>query len=251
MKARILLSVALFVASPALALAHGLHQTFDVNGSGNFQSSYGAYYSPVIDPVGQDDSVFETGSYTVASIVTPSLQFTAAFAPADRPAPNGSGNIAVGSTYGFDIVGPLLFWDPVLGVTPTAVTATIVRSGTAFTVDQLSGLVPGGNLATLAAPYNGTAGFHNAATVNIPIGSPAGLYVVGFQVRSTNTTTYGTSNTFYAIGTNGLSDEDFYRGIEALDHIGVPEPSSIALAGVGAAGLAWAGWRRRRAARAA
>jgi hypothetical protein len=134
MKARILLSVALLIATPGLALAHGLQMTFHVNSGGAFESDSHAYYSPIVDPVDHHDSVFLSGSYTITklngvaipSLTSPSLQFTASPATSNPPASNG---LAVGSTYGFDIVGPLVFWDPVLGITPTAVTATVVRSG--------------------------------------------------------------------------------------------------------------------------
>jgi hypothetical protein len=240
MKIRYILFTLAAIAAPASTLAHGLHQSLFVNPAGNFQSTEKAYYGYVIDPVGQDDSVFEPGSYTVNAVVTNSLQYTAAFATIDPP--NG---IAIGSTWGFDLVGPLMFWDPVAGFVDASVTATIVRSGTAFTVDKDSTFVAGGNLAA-GGGYNGTLGFHNAATVNLPLGAPAGLYAVGFQVRSTGSTPYGTSNVFYAIGTNGLSEADFDRGVEAFAAIGVPEPSSVVLMVLGSLSLVTVGWRKRR-----
>ncbi len=252
MNIRNLFALSLVVAlTPAIVHAHGLQMTFHVNSAGNFESDSKAYYGPVPDPIDHHDSVFLSGSYTITSLngsaipstSSPSLQFTASPSTSNPPATNG---LAIGSTYGFDLVGPLLFWDPVLGVTPTNVTATVVRSGNGFTVDKNTSFVSGGNLTTLAGPYNGTTGFHNSTTVNIPVGSPVGLYVIGYDIRSTNATTYGTSNVFYAIGTNGLSDADFYRGVDALRAIGVPEPSTVALLGIGAVGMGVQGWRRHR-----
>lgn len=240
MKIRNLLFVLAAIAAPTSALAHGLHQSLFVNQAGNFQSTATAYSGFVIDPVGQDDSVFEPGTYTVNAIVTNSLQYTAAFAAVDPP--NG---IAIGSTWGFDLVGPLMFWDPIAGFVDAPVTATIVRSGLGFDVDKDSTFVAGGNLAA-GGGYSGTLGFHNSTSVNLPVGSPAGLYAVGFQVRSTGATPYGTSNVFYAIGTNGLSEADFNRGIEDFAAIGVPEPSSVVLMVLGSVSLVTMGWRKRR-----
>lgn len=247
---RLLSALCVTLIASTTALAHGLHQAFGVNGGGDYQSTAPAYYSPVIDPVAQNDSVFEAGSYTIGPDTFNSLQYTAAFAVVDPP--NG---IAIGSTWGFDIVGPLVFWDPVAGITdpmigPADVVATVVRSGVAYTVDKDSTFVTGGNLAA-GGGYNGNLGFHNSVTVNLPLGSPAGLYAIGFDVRSTGATPYGTSNVFYAIGTNGLSDADFYRGIADLRAIGVPEPSSIVLAALATAALVVCGWRRKRMTRCA
>jgi len=180
-----------------------------------------------------------------------SLQYTASPATSNPPATNG---LAIGSSYAFDLVGPLVFWDPVLGITPTNVMATIVRSGAGFTVDKNTTFVSGGFLAGGAngttGPYNGTAGFHNSTTVNNPLGSPVGLYAIGYDIRSTFATPYGTSNKFYAIGTNGLSEADFYRGIDALAAVGVPEPSSVVFLAMGVGGLALYGWRQKRRATA-
>ncbi len=234
----------MLVISPATVWAHGIQMTFHVNASNKFESDARAYYSPIPDPVDHHDTVFLPGTYTITGQPAQSaLQFTASPAPSNPPASNG---LAIGSTYGFDLVGPLLFWDPVLGITPTNVTATVVRSGAGFLVDKNTTLLTGGNLTTLAGPYNGTTGFHNSTTVNIPVGSPVGLYAIGYDLRATNSTTYGTSNTFYAIGTNGLSDADFYRGIQALNAIGVPEPSSVILLAAGSIALVCYGWRKRR-----
>ncbi len=232
------LAVCAALAAPTSAFAHGLHQSFYVNGAGNFTSTAGVYYGPVLDPVGQDDSVFEPGSYAINSVTTNSLQFTAAFATTDPP--NG---IDIGSTWGFDIIGPLLYWNPVDGFTDASVTATIVRSGVAFDVDKDSTLVTGGDLAA-GGGYNGNLGFHNAVTVNLPVGALAGLYAVGFEVRSTGSTTYGTSNVFYAIGTNGISGADFNDGVAAFAAIGVPEPSAVVLMFLGLIGLGTLGWRK-------
>ncbi len=224
--------VVLVLLAPATACAHGLHMELNVSSAGNFFTTSVAYYGPVLDPVEQDDSVFEAGSYTVNSVTTDSLQYTAGFFAADPPNP-----IAIGSTWGFDLVGPLLFWDPVAGFTDpkigsTDVVATIVRSGNAFTVDKNSTFVAGGDLAT-SGGYNGNLGFHNSVTVNLPLDAPVGLYAIGFDVRSTGATSYGTSDVFYAIGTNGLSGDDFNRGIAAFQAIGVPEPGSVILAALG------------------
>lgn len=257
MKIRSLLVLLLVaVVSPRIAGAHGLPMTFHVNAAGNFESDAPVYYSPILDPIEQHDSVFRnTGSYTITSLngvampstMFTSLQFTASPATSNPPATNG---LAIGSSYAFDLVGPLVFWDPVLGITPTDVTATIVRSGAGFTVDENTTFVSGGFLAGGAngttGPYNGTTGFHNSTTVNIPLGSPVGLYAIGYDIRPTFSTPYGKSNRFYTIGTNGLSEADFYRGISDLAAAGVPEPSSVVLAVMGVAGLAGYGWRRRR-----
>ncbi len=250
-----LLAIALV---PAAAFGHGQLMTFHVNAAGDFESDHLAYYQPVLDLTAeQHDTVLEAGSYTVNAVVTNSLQTVLSPSTTDPAATNG---LAVNSTYGFDLVGKLWFWDPVLGITDPQiagvdVVATIVRSGVAFNVDKNSVFVSGGNLATSAAPYNGTNGFHNSTTFNIPPGSPVGLYAVGYQIRSTVNpnfpllTQYGTSNVFYGIVTNGVpAGEDFDRGLAALAAVGVPEPSSMVLLGMGLAGAAVFAWRKRRAA---
>jgi hypothetical protein len=237
---KLILTALILVSAPAVTLAHGLHMAFSINPQNNYQMTSGVYYGFTIDPVGQDDSVFEPGSYTVSSVTTDSFQYTAAFAAVDPP--NG---IALGSTWGFDIVGPLLYWEPVGGFSDATVAATIVRSGNAFVVDKDSTFVAGGNLAS-GGGYNGNLGFHNSATVNLPLSAPNGLYAVGFQVRSTGATPYGTSDVFYAIGTLGMTAEEFNRGVEAYAAIGVPEPSTWALMGFGVVGLLTVARRRTR-----
>ncbi len=229
---------------PAVASAHGLQMFFHVNGSGNLESNSMAYYGPVPDPVDHHDSVFLPGAYTLTGQSPVNvLQFTAS--PTVAGPTEG---IANGSTWGFDLVGPLKFWDPTNGIVPTDVSALVVRSGVGYSVDKNSTFVAGGNLAT-GAGYAGTFNFHSSTTVNIPLGSPEGLYVVGYQLRSTGSTPYGPSNTFYAIGINGLSGEELQLGLQELAAIGVPEPSSMALAGLGIVGVGLAAWRKRSARR--
>jgi|GEM_PF-2059312 len=238
---KLILTLLILASAPAVTLAHGLHMSMFVNPQNDFATTSGAFYGFTPDPVGQDDSVFEPGSFTISGSTTNSLQYRAGFYPTDPP--NG---IALGSTWGFDLVGPLLYWEPVGGFSDASVAATIVRSGNAFVIDKDSTFVAGGNLAS-GGGYNGNLGFHNSATVNLPLGAPNGLYAVGFQVRSTGATTYGTSDVFYAIGTLGLTEEEFNRGIGAYAAIGVPEPSTWALLGLGVAGLFVARRRTRRA----
>ncbi|MGD9722968.1 MAG: PEP-CTERM sorting domain-containing protein [Pirellulales bacterium] len=245
MKSQFLLVALTVICLPAIAHAHGLPFRFNVDQSNDFYSINHVYYEPVLEPVEQHDSVFEPGSYTVNAVTTNSLQWLGAFTPVP-PAPNGNGQLAVGSTYRFDVVGPLLFWDPVLGITPTSETLTIVRSGLGVAVDQNTGVLAGLNLTVPPTGYNGTATFHNSASFNLPLSAAPGLYAVGLQIVSTNTTTYGSSGTFYAIGINNLSAEDVQQGIEDFAAIGVPEPSSVVLLAGGLAGAAVFGWRRRR-----
>ncbi len=237
---KLILTALILASAPAVTLAHGLHTAFVIDPAAKYSMTSTAYYGFVPDPVGQDDSVFELGSYTANAVTTDSLQYTVSFGPTDPP--NG---VALGSTWGFDLVGPLMYWEPVSGFSDATVAATIVRSGNAFVVDKDSTFVAGGNLAS-GGGYNGNLGFHNSATVNLPLGAPNGLYAVGFQVRSTGATTYGTSDVFYAIGTLGMTEEEFNRGIGAYAAIGVPEPSTWALMGFGIAGLLTVARRRTR-----
>jgi hypothetical protein len=245
MNTRFLITLSVILSTPALALAHGLPFIFDVNPSGDYQSSVLAYHQPVLEPVEQHDSVFESGSYTVGGVPTPSLQWLGAFTPLAPPAPGGEGHIAVGSTYRFDAVGPLLFWDPTLGITPTGETLVIVRSNQGVSVDQNSGVVTGINLTVPPTGYNGLPGAHSSASFNLPPGAAPGLYVVGLRIVSTNDTTYGASNTFYAIGVNDLTMEQFESGMDAFRAVGVPEPPSILMAAIVLVAAGLAGWSRK------
>ncbi len=129
----------------------------------------------------------------------------------------------------------LLYWDgtnvldsPVdIQLTRTGVNATVLRTDESRAV------------GTLGA-FNGLPGGHSALTLTLPLDAPAGLYGIGFKVVSPG---FDQSETFWAIGNYGLSEEEAERGLAAI-HTQVPEPGTAALALLAIGTLA--AWRTRR-----
>ncbi len=137
--------------------------------------------------------------------------------------------------------GALIYWDHAterLGLPPVSV--LLSRTGISATVNPSDTSVAVGTLPA----YNGTLGGHSALNITLPTDAPTGLYAIGFQVSNPN---YFGSETFWAVGNYGVTDDDAVaRGLAAI-HSQVPEPSSLSLAALGIAlALARAGVQRRQ-----
>ena len=119
----------------------------------------------------------------------------------------------------------LLYWDGA-NVLPSPVSITLQRTGINVTVSPTDTFV---NVGTLPA-FNGLEGGHSALNVLLPLGSPVGLYAIGFQVTSPGSPDFGRSETFWGVANNGVtSPDDVANGLAAIQ-TAVPEPSSVVLA---------------------
>jgi hypothetical protein len=135
----------------------------------------------------------------------------------------------------------LIYWDDsteTLGLSPVSI--LLSRTGLSMTVNPTDTAVTGGTLPA----YNGTLTGHAALNITLPTSAPTGLYAIGFKVSNPN---FLESETFWAVGNYGVTDEDAVaRGLAAI-HTQVPEPSSVVLAGMAVVGgIALIGKRRQR-----
>lgn len=175
------------------------------------------------------------------------------------PDPGFAGSPPLGEQYGVQIAQKLWYHSGIEGdpVTPVPANAFIrVSDGTTSldvtgTSGVQSGLILTGSLSGSLHDHLVFSLFPNAAPT-----APAGVYGLVLQVTSP---AFQTSDPFLLAIANvqGLNIEDpaVLAGIEygedaIFDAAMVPEPSSVALAGLGVAGVLAAGWRRRRRAAA-
>lgn len=147
---------------------------------------------------------------------------------------------------GFNVLGPLLYWDGAelkspqvgLGLDLTWAFDTLRVTGT-------NGPVTAGFSLGGATDANGS--FHEHVTFEIADYAAFGAYGVLLELTPAGSSTFSTSDPFLIVFNRGLGAEEFEAGVDAMVHLtAVPEPSSVALAGLGAAGVLAAGWRRRR-----
>jgi hypothetical protein len=88
--------------------------------------------------------------------------------------------------------------------------------------------------------------FHKHFDFELSSGAPIGAYGVLLQLTPINTSRFAASDPFLLVFNRGLDHEEFESGVGAMvQATAVPEPSSVALAGLGVAGLAGAALRRR------
>jgi hypothetical protein len=136
----------------------------------------------------------------------------------------------------------LMYWDG-SNLLPSPVSIQLQRTGILATVSPTDTFV---HIGTLPA-FSGLPGGHSALNILLPLGSPTGLYAVGFQATSPGSPDFARSETFWGVANYGLtSPEQIELGLAAIQSA-VPEPSSLALLAMAACPLAWLRWRRRAA----
>lgn len=158
---------------------------------------------------------------------------------------------------GFNVLQSLLYWDGEELTAPGSGIGLSLLFGTgdprpSRDVTQVSGSqagfsLGGGGLVTGQDDEEIYVGnFHKHFDFELSSGAPVGAYGVLLQLTPINTSRFAASDPFLLVFNRGLGAEDFEAGVDAMVQVtAVPEPSSIALAGLGVAGLAGAAIRRR------
>lgn len=151
----------------------------------------------------------------------------------------------VAEEIGFNVLGPLLYWNGSEMVAP--------QSGLGLTLSMLgqSVSVTGANTSGVTGFSLGGASadgsFHKHFYFSVPSDADAGAYGVLLQLTPAGASTFTASDPFLIVLNRGLTPGAFETGVDAMVEVtAVPEPSSVVLAGLGAAGVLAAGWRRRR-----
>lgn len=178
-------------------------------------------------------------------------KYGSAFDPStfETDEPGFFGNPPLGSTYGVQVAQKLWYHSGIEGdpVTPVAngVSISIFDGTNTRIVTGTSGVQTGLILAEdLAESLHGHLDFSLSPGTALD-----GVYGLVLQVTSPS---FQSSDPFLLAIANIAGGELTLAGIEygeeAIFNAAVPEPSSVALAGLGVAGLAIRAWRRRRAA---
>ena len=187
--------------------------------------------------------------YKVQSLLGP-----ATFKSADHPGYDVQSGISIGTSIGFNVLGPLWYSNggaPVLspaGVDLDIVPQDILVPGS-LTVAGDSGFQPG----FLIGEYDGSSlgDFEHQLnySLSVPSGVPVGAYALALQLTGIDSLgqPYVSSDPFVAVFNNGLPVNTLpaVAGQLYAAAVAVPEPSSIVLALVGGMALAYFARRRR------
>ncbi len=154
---------------------------------------------------------------------------------------------------GFNVLASLLYWDGEELTAPgSGVGLSLFLGSNSRVVTQASGILAGFNLGGGGVVLDNNdeevyvGDFHNHFDFVLSEGAPVGAYGVLLELTPINTSRFTASDPFLLVFNRGLGAEAFESGVDAMVQVtAVPEPSSIALAGLGVAGLAGAAVRRR------
>lgn len=160
------------------------------------------------------------------------------------------GLLQEGEQIGFNVLQSLLYWDGEELTAPgSGVGLSLLFGGSSRNVTGASGSLAGFSLGGggLDEEDNYVGNFHKHFDFVLSSGAPVGAYGVLLELTPINTSRFAASDPFLLVFNRGLGAEDFEAGVDAMVNVtAVPEPSSIALAGLGVAGLAGAALRRRK-----
>jgi hypothetical protein len=161
----------------------------------------------------------------------------------------GVGNLPVGAPLYYSILSSLRYWDgvgePQFAAPPTGAYMTLLMGTTYRTLDADSGIQSGSLIQSVATGgsihrHFVSSLFGDEGVSNVP-GDPTyvppatGIYAFELELTLSNGGTQYTSNPFWVVLNNGLSEEQHDEAATALST--VPEPATLSVVVCGAAAL--------------
>ena len=151
--------------------------------------------------------------------------------------------LSEGDEVGFNVLTSLLYWDGTQKTTPANDPELEISAGFSTVVTPTSGPQAGFIFGTADA-----TGVHEHLDFTLTPGSdagagaaPVGAYGLWLELTSPQ---YESSDPFLIVINQGLGEDDFENGVDAMHDMGVPEPSTLGLLASSLVGVALT--RRRR-----